>query len=133
MTEQLPFDYLDATEQLVMAALRQARGRARALGCGTLALAVGIPGREIQKVVHRLRVEHRQPIASTAAKPAGYYLVETAAEIEQFVREQRRKALGTLAAIAAVRRVALPELLGQLAIECVECGDMSPLSGQRAA
>ena len=128
MTEQLAIDWdLDASEQRVMAALREARGRARAIGCEALAAAVGIPGREIQKVIHRLRIEHGAPIASTAARPAGYYLVETAAEIEQFVREQRRKAIGTLAAIAAVRRVALPELLGQLAIECMECGDMSPL------
>ncbi len=128
MTEQ---DWeMDTQEACVLYVLRDHTGRASAIGCEALAAIAGIPAREVQKVIHRLRCEHGHPIASTAAPPAGYYLPESAAEIEQFVQEQRRKALGTLAAIAAVRRVALPELLGQLALEC---GDTSPLSSKRAA
>lgn len=118
MPEQLALDWdLDAAEIRVLAVLRAHRGRAAAIRVPDLARAVGTSPRDCQEIIHRLRVEHGQPIASTAAKPAGYYLVETAGEIDQFVQEQRRKALGTLAAIAAVRRVALPELLGQLSIE----------------
>jgi hypothetical protein len=116
---QLALDWdLDAAELSVWAALRWARGRAAAVGCAALAQTTGIPPREVQHVVHRLRVEHGRPIASTAAAPAGYYIPVNADEIEAFVDEQRKKALGTLAAIAAVRRVALPELLGQMALEC---------------
>jgi hypothetical protein len=110
-------DYHDAAEHRVLAVLFDHYGRARAIRVPDLAALVGVGPREVQAIVHRLRIEHAAPIASTSARPAGYFMAETAAEIEQFVREQRRKALGTLAAIAAVRRVALPELLGQLAIE----------------
>lgn len=115
---ELPLDYYDDQELRVLATLRAARGRAQAIGCEALAAATGIPGREIQKVIHRLRVEHGRPIASTAARPAGYYLIETAAELERCYQEHRSKALGTLAAMAALRRVHLRELLGQLQIEC---------------
>jgi hypothetical protein len=119
MTEQLALQYddLDAHEARVLCILRAHRGRVAAIRVPDLARQVGYSGRECQAVVHRLRIEHGAPIASAAGKPCGYFLVETAAEVEAFIQEQRRKALGTLAAIAAVKRVALPELLGQLAIE----------------
>jgi hypothetical protein len=126
MAEQLHLGWdLDAHEARVMHVLTRHRGRAQAIRARDLAAEAGVAGetarraspREIQEIVHRLRCEHGFPIASTAARPAGYYLPESAAEVEAFVREQRRKALGTLAAIAAVRRIALPELLGQLALE----------------
>jgi hypothetical protein len=78
---------------------------------------VGLSARELQHVVHRLRVEHGAPIASAAGKPAGYYLVDTAAELEACYREHRAKALSTLQAMAALRRIHLGELLGQLALE----------------
>ena len=128
MSEQLALSYddLDEDETRLMCILRAHRGRARAISARHLAIQAGLGGialynraspRKVQHIVHRLRIEHGVPIASAAGRPCGYYLVETAAEVEAFVREQRRKALGTLAAIAAVKRVALPELLGQLAIE----------------
>ena len=119
MTEQLTLEYNDLgpREARVLCILRAHSGRERAIRVPDLALQVGYKGREVQAIVHRLRIEHGAPIASAAGKPCGYYLVETVAEVDAFVREQRRKALGTLAAIAAVKRVALPELLGQLAIE----------------
>lgn len=116
--DQLSLDWtLDPQETRVLQALQAHRGRARAIQVAHLALFAEVPQRTVQQVVHRLRVEHGQPIASTAARPAGYYIPETAEEVEQFVHEQRAKALGTLAAIAAVRKVALAELLGQLALE----------------
>lgn len=110
-------DDLDPREARVLSVLRAHRGRARAIRVDELGRVCGIRGRECQAVVHRLRVEHGVPVASAAGQPAGYYLVETAAELEQCYREHRSKALSTLAAMAALRRVALPDLLGQLAIE----------------
>lgn len=116
--EQLALDWtLDAVEGLVLALLDGHRGRGRAIRVADLARLAGIGERECQHVVHRLRCQHGQPIASAAGRPAGYYLPQTAEEIEAFVQEQRSKALGTLAAVAAVRRTTLPALLGQLAME----------------
>jgi biotin operon repressor len=118
MTDQLTLDYdLDPHEARVLSVLRSHRGRARAIRVDDLGRLIGTSGREVQEIVHRLRIEHGVAIASAAGKPAGYYLVETTAELEQCYHEHRSKALSTLAAMAALRRVALPELLGQLAIE----------------
>jgi hypothetical protein len=118
MTEQLVLDWdLDPHEARVLAELRSHRGRAAAIRVEDLGRVCGISGRECQGVVHRLRVERGVAIASAAARPAGYYLIETPEELEACVREHRAKALGTLAAMAALRRIHLRELLGQLALE----------------
>lgn len=123
---QLTLDWsLDPAEARVLAILRCRRGRALAIAAADLAALAGIPGgtarraspREIQEIIHRLRVEHHIPIASAAGKPNGYYMPETPEEIEQFCHELRAKALGSLQAMAAVKRVGLPELLGQLVME----------------
>jgi len=118
MAEQLRIDWtLDPLEARVLHALSTHRGRANAIRVDDLAREVGRSGRDLQEIVHRLRVDHGKPIASAASKPAGYYIPESLEEVEAFVAEQRAKALGTLAAIAAVKRVTLAELLGQLSLE----------------
>lgn len=121
--EQLELAWdLDALEARVVGALRQAQGRARAIGCGVLAERVGTSPREVQHVIHRLRCEHGVPIASTAAPPAGYFIAESSDEIEAFIREQKSKALGILVVVAAVKRRTLAELLGQLSLESGAAG-----------
>lgn len=129
MTEQLTLDVrlsdLDEPEARVLSVLRAHRGRARAIKARELAIQASVAGtcvhraspRMVQLIVNRLRREHGVSIASTATEPAGYYLIETVEELKQFKHEQKAKALGILVAIAAVDRIALPELLGQLAIE----------------
>jgi len=117
-TCQLEIDWtLDPTEAAVWRALSRRLGRAFAVQVAALAREVEIAPRQVQEVVHRLRVQHGMPIASGAGKPAGYYIPETSQEVEEFYHEQKSKALGTLAAAAAVKRTSLPALLGQLALE----------------
>ena len=118
MPEQLAIDWtLDALESRVLGALSAHRGRGRAIALPDLSRAVETSPRMVQHVVHRLRIEHGAPIASAAGKPCGYYLAETADEVEQCYREHRAKALSTLAAMAALRRIHLADLLGQLQLE----------------
>ena len=115
---QLALDWtLDALEARVLCTLSAHKGRAAAIRGEDLARAVGTSPRELQHVIHRLRTEHGAPIASAAAPPCGYYVIETTAEAEAYKREQYSKALGTLASTAAVLRVSMPELLGQLSLE----------------
>lgn len=115
---QLELDWtLDPTETRILALLQVRRGRDRAIRVPDLASLSEISPRQVQQIIHRLRVQHGHPIASAAGKPAGYYIPETAAEVEEFYHEQKSKALGTLAAAAAVKRTSLPALLGQLALE----------------
>jgi predicted DNA-binding transcriptional regulator YafY len=91
-------------------------GRRRAVRVPSLAAALGFRERELQHLVRSLRMQGAR-IASTASRPAGYYIPETVEEAEEYKREQYSKALATLQSTAAVLRVNLPELLGQLRIE----------------
>ena len=123
---QLELDWsLDPLEARVLCTLSAHRGRAAAIRVPDLAAiaygvdyyAEGLTGKKtlermIQAVVKRLREEHGQPILSSAGKPAGYYIAETAAEVEQCVQEQRRKALHTLVMLRALKRH-LARLRGQ--------------------
>ena len=123
---QLSLDWsLDALEARVLCALRAHVGRGAAIRVADLAaLAYGVDyhaepaagkktlERMLQAVVKRLREEHGQPILSTAGKPAGYYLAETADELLQCIREQRRKAIHTLVMLRALKRH-LARLRGQ--------------------
>jgi len=124
MADQLALDWtFDPAETRILTLLQVRRGRAAAIRVADLAAATGQSGdpaigeRQVQEIIHRLRVQHGQPIASAAGKPAGYYIPETSQEVEEFYHEQKSKALGTLAAAAAVKRTSLPALLGQLALE----------------
>lgn len=115
---QLSLDWtLDPLEARVLCTLSAHRGRGAAISLLELSRSVWTAPRMVQYAIHRLRVEHGSPIASAAGKPAGYYLAETADEVEACYREHRAKALSTLAAMAALRRINLQELLGQLALE----------------
>ena len=124
MGEQLPIDWsLDETERRVVALLRARRGRAQAIRARDLGALVGLgPGggrnggpREVQAIIQRLRGEHGYPILSSAGRPPGYWWAATAEEIEDCIREQRRKAISTLVVLRALRRHRA-RLAGQLAI-----------------
>jgi predicted DNA-binding transcriptional regulator YafY len=91
-------------------------GRRRAVRVPSLASALGFRERELQHLVRSLRMQGAR-IASTAARPAGYYIPETVEEAEEYKREQYSKALATLESTAAVLRVNLPDLLGQLRLQ----------------
>lgn len=95
------------------------QGRSKAIKVPRLADDLGLHDRELQHIVRSLRM-HGARIASTAAYPAGYYIPETVEEAEIYKREQYSKALATLQSTAAVLRMNLPELLGQLRIEAEE-------------
>ena len=119
---------LDPLERAVLAVLQDHRGRAAAISARQLAAMAGIEGncyrraspRGVQTIVKRLREEHGAAICSAAGQPAGYYLAETAQELEACYREHRAKALSTLKAMAALKRIHLRELLGQLRMEAEE-------------
>jgi predicted DNA-binding transcriptional regulator YafY len=91
-------------------------GRRKAIKVKHLAFALGFRERELQHLVRSLRMQGAR-IASTAARPAGYYIPETVEEAEEYKQEQYSKALATLESTAAVLRVNLPDLLGQLRLQ----------------
>ncbi|MBI2882868.1 MAG: HTH domain-containing protein [Candidatus Methylomirabilis oxyfera] len=104
-------------EQHAYAILVRHQGRGQAIGAGELARAIGVTERVARQVVKTLIEQHSAPIASSPHPPAGYYLPETLEEIRDTLESLKGRALSILTRMARLRRVALPELLGQLQME----------------
>jgi hypothetical protein len=116
MAEQLSIDWsLDDIERRILTLLRARRGRSQAIKVPELAGLLHSGNtrprpksktieRNVQEVIRRLREQHGCPILSSAGKPPGYWWAATAEELEQCIREQRRKAISTLVVLRALRR-----------------------------
>lgn len=70
--------------------------------------------RTLRKLVTKLR--HKGvPIGSVSKRNAGgYYLVRAGSELDAYCSRLRRRALNALVMEAKLRRMAMPELLGQI-------------------
>ena len=78
---------LDPAERQVLTILRTHRGMAAAVPMPRLASLVGMETRQVQQIVHRLRVNHGEAIGSTAARGKnGYYMLATVEEMDGFRR-----------------------------------------------
>ena len=70
--------------------------------------------RRLRTIITALR-RKGVPIGSTAAKNGGgYYLVRAGSELDSYCGRLRRAALNKLAMEAKLRRISMPELLGQM-------------------
>lgn len=70
--------------------------------------------RKVRELVEQLRREGH-PICATPRD--GYFLANTAEELDETCRFLRERALTSLVQIAQLRRKPLPELMGQLALD----------------
>lgn len=72
--------------------------------------------RPLREIITDMR-ESGIPICSIVAKPGGgYYLAATASELDEYAKRIESAALKKLKQASQLRRVALPELLGQIAM-----------------
>jgi len=105
------------TQHALLAVLCRHIGRARGITVTALAREIlGIePSRGDERLVRRLVVELRLEGHHICAHPtSGYFLAETPAELDESIAFLRERALSSLQQIAAMRRVSLPDLWGQL-------------------
>lgn len=76
----------------------------------------------LRVLIRRLR-RQGVPICSTNDKyNPGYYLAETPEELAEFIGRHERRGLASLNQVARLRKIALPELLGQLQLEAASAG-----------
>lgn len=69
---------------------------------------------ELRRLIRKLR-RIGEPICSTSNKyNPGYYLAETPEELAEFIDRHESRGLTSLDQAAKLRKIALPELLGQL-------------------
>ena len=111
-------------ENRLLRVLSEHPGKARAISMPALHKAVfdseigdKINGtRKLRQLITKLRREGL-PICSVADQNGGgYYLASASSEAEDYLRRLRKQALKKLTMEARIRKVALPELLGQISI-----------------
>ncbi len=121
---------METLEERTLAVLSRHKGREDCIGMGELWRKVfRLPydhrindTSELRRVIRRLR-RRAEPICSTSDKyNPGYYLAETPEELMEFAERHRKRGLTSLAQAAALLKIGLPELLGQLRLEAEEQG-----------
>lgn len=112
-------------EERVMTVLARPKGRENCIGMGELWRKVFRQPydhrindtSELRVLIRKLR-RRGEPICSVSDKfNPGYYLAETREELEEFAGRHERRGITSLTQVAKLRRIALPELLGQLKLE----------------
>lgn len=114
-------------ERLLWDVVSGHRGRARAVSAADLAHATGLPDRAVRATIKTLIEQFGCPIASTPQAPAGYFIPETLEEIRETLDSLKGRALSILHRMARLRGEALPDLVGQLALELRETADADPV------
>lgn len=87
------------------------RGKANGIHADRLAAQLELEPRDLRKLISELRTEG---IAIVGTPETGYYVAETAEELDECCQFLRRRALHSLTLESKLRGVALPDLLGQL-------------------
>ncbi len=97
-------------------------------GADVQGLALAVYGREAgpseERRIRKLVVELREDGHHVCAHPsAGYYMAENDAELNQTCKFLYSRAMCSLKQVAAMRRVSLPDLAGQLKIRLEDPSD----------
>ena len=95
----------------VLAVLYRHIGADKAIGVAQLSKQVGISPRCIRRLITELRMEGN---AICGHPSTGYYVAETADELEQTCAFLKHRALHSLTLASRLSNVPLPDLLGQL-------------------
>lgn len=114
---------MNVTSDQVLAVLSRHVGRANGVTMHNLALYVTrehldegereITERNVRKVISRLREDGH---AICAHPRTGYFIAETAEELDECCAFLRSRAMTSLTLESKLRKIALPELLGQLRV-----------------
>jgi hypothetical protein len=135
MTEEERIDQAESRMRL-LAELTSHIGEANAIGMAELYETVYErtwdnrinDTRKLRTLVTAMRAEG-VPICSTAAQDGGgYYLAAAGSELVSYLRRGERRALAILGRNAKIKRVSLPNYLGQIKLNMEGAGD-----GEKAA
>lgn len=96
---------------LVHVMARDHRGRAKGISAEHLAQKIGTSERMLRDLVSRAREEGT---AIVATPESGYYVAQTAEELEECCVFLRGRAMHSLMIEARLRKISLPQLMGQL-------------------
>lgn len=105
-------------EILVASLIWQRRGRGNPISIARLRQLTGFSERQIKGIVEQLVVAHRMRIGARREEPAGYFMIETAEDLEAAVKPYRNQILAMWRRLRVLEQPQrLSELLGQLRLE----------------
>lgn len=99
----------------VLAALQAHVGAQRGITAACLAAQLDISPRQLRRCISALR--RREGIALCGHPDSGYYIADSAAELERTCAFLRARALHSLTLESRLRRIPLADLIGQLKLE----------------
>lgn len=70
--------------------------------------------RKIRSLINKLRSEGIAVCSTTNQNNGGYYLAAAGSEVNDYLRRLERRALRILWRISKIKKISLPELLGQM-------------------
>lgn len=94
--------------------LSQHQGRDKGIRADALAIKLGTSPRVLRRLISRCRLEDGLAICGHPSN--GYYMAQTPDELRQSCAFLETRALHSLAALGRMKRVSLPDLLGQMLI-----------------
>lgn len=121
-THDLSEQEQQAFSRLMMTMMRHP-GRAKAIGMGELYEEIyGEPWqhrindtRKLRKLITFARRRHGLPICSSASPGGGgYWLASVDTELEDYTKRMTAKAVKLLSQVSVMKKMSMPELLGQL-------------------
>ncbi len=98
---------LTALQQSVYALLP--KGAERPQPNREIATSVGIDTRAVSLIINDLIIKHQIPIGSSRTEPTGYYLIETAQELQNAVRPLSRQASAELKRVDTLLQIDLTD------------------------
>jgi len=79
--------------------------------------------RKLRLLVNKMRSEGIAICSTTDRDNGGYYLAAAGSEAQDYLRRLERRALKILWRISKIKKISLPELLGQMRLHMVEKQD----------
>ena len=100
---------MNATQ--VLNALARHQGRESGIAAKDLAAQLGVPARHLRKFISELR---EQGIAICGQPATGYFMAVTPEDLQASCAFLEHRALHSLRLLSRMKKVSLPDLLGQL-------------------
>ena len=96
----------------VINALAQHLGRHKGISARLLAAQLGIPPRTLRRLISMCR--ERDGAAICGHPVSGYYIAVTPEDLEETCRFLEQRAMHSLRLLSRMRRMSMPDLVGQL-------------------
>jgi hypothetical protein len=116
------------SESAIHEIIRLHKGKVNAITANEIAADISISGREVRRLINRLRTVFYYKIGSSTGGPAGFYMCETKEELVEVCDWLMKFALKNIITVGKLRNIRTDELVNQvsLELECDFCINLEP-------